>query len=176
MQKLVYTLVMFSIATFSGSAYSQALLEIEWYEPEKYTDVRASYGGRQRFKQSTFKRLDEYILKLAQSLPDGHKLKLKVTDLDLAGHVWPSSFVGFGNGASDIRVIKGVDIPRMYFSYQLIDGKDDLVQQADVKLKDMAFLQTHNSHFSKDGLRYEKNMLKRWFNQEFKNVVEVNKS
>ena len=92
---------------------------------------------------------------------------MKVSDLDLAGQVWPASFVGLGHSTSDVRVIKNIDIPRMNFSYQLLDESGQVLQQAEVKLKDMSFLDRGSHFFRNEPLRYEKNMLKRWFEQEF---------
>jgi hypothetical protein len=41
------------------------------------------------------------------------------------------------------------------------------MQQADVKLKDMSFLDRIGGSIRNEALRYEKHMLKRWFNKEF---------
>ena len=92
---------------------------------------------------------------------------MKVSDLDLAGQVWPASYLGLGHSTSDVRIIKNIDIPRINFSYQLLDESGEVVQKADVKLKDMSFLDRSNHFFKSESLRYEKNMLQRWFKQEF---------
>jgi hypothetical protein len=97
---------------------------------------------------------------------------MKVSDLDLAGQVWPASFVGLGHGTSDVRVIKNIDIPRMKFSYQLVDESGQVLQQAEVNLKDMSFQERSNHLFRNEPLRYEKNMLKRWFAQEFELQID----
>jgi hypothetical protein len=55
----------------------------------------------------------------------------------------------------------------------------DVLQQAEVKLKDMSFLDRSNFFFRNETLRYEKEMLKRWFNQEFDSHIgqkDVNKN
>jgi hypothetical protein len=151
----------------SSQAVAEEKVEIEWDKPEKYRDVRPSNESRKRFRESTFKRINEYMNKLALELPADKRLLMKVSDLDLAGQVWPASFVGLGHSSSDVRVIKNIDIPRINFSYQLLDESGQVVQEADVKLKDMSFLDRSNHFFKSESLRYEKNMLKRWFNEEF---------
>ncbi|WP_339720949.1 DUF3016 domain-containing protein [uncultured Paraglaciecola sp.] len=151
----------------SNHVLAEAKVEIEWDKPEKYRDVRPSNESRKRFRETTFERIDEYMNKLALALPDNKKLRMKVSDLDLAGQVLPASFVGLGHSASDVRVIKNIDIPRMKFSYQLLDGSGEVLQQGDVNLKDMSFLERSNSLFRNEPLRFEKNMLKRWFEEEF---------
>jgi hypothetical protein len=151
----------------SNQVLAQAEVEIEWDKPEKYRDVRPSNESRKRFRDATFERINKYMNKLASTLPDNKKLFMKVSDLDLAGEVWPSSFVGLGHSLSDVRVIKNIDIPRMNFSYQLLDESGKVLQQAEVKLKDMSFLDRSSHSFRNEPLRYEKDMLKRWFEQEF---------
>jgi len=151
----------------SNQVFAQAEVEINWDSPEKYRDVRPSNESRKRFRDTTFKRINEYMHELAEALPDNKKLLMNVSNLDLAGEVWPASFVGLGHSASDVRVIKDIDIPRMNFSYQLLDESGQVLQQADVDLKDMSFLNRSSHFFRNEPLRYEKSMLKRWFEEEF---------
>lgn len=155
----------------SSQAAAQAVVEIEWDKPEKYRDVRPSNESRKRFRESTFERIDEYMNELALSLPENNKLLMKVNDLDLAGQVWPASHIGLGYSSSDVRVIKNIDIPRIHFSYQLLDESGEVVQQAEVKLKDMSFLDRGNRFFKSEPLRYEKNMLQHWFKREFADQI-----
>ncbi len=96
---------------------------------------------------------------------------MNVTNLDLAGDVLPASFAGLGQSMSDVRVVKPIYIPRMSFSYQLLSSDGTVLQEKEVKLKDMSFANSHNRFFSSDALRYEKNMLKRWFNAEFESII-----
>lgn len=174
MKKLMIALVASSLGLCSTAVLSQAQVEINWESPEKYRDVRPTMESRVKFREHTFEQLQEYIEELAAQLPDDQKLLLNVTDLDLAGQVWPASFVGFGNSSSDVRVVKHVDIPRMSFSYKLVNTAGDVIQQGDVDLKDMGFMDRANRFFSGENLRYEKNMLKSWFKDEFPPLVVKN--
>ncbi len=100
---------------------------------------------------------------------------MTVTNLDLAGQVWPASFVGFGHSASDVRLVKHHDIPRMNFSYKLTEKDGTVVKEGEVKLKDMGF-QDHIIRASArdEPLRYEKNMIKQWFDDEFPKLIVKN--
>ena len=69
------------------------------------------------------------------------------------------------------RVIKDIDIPRINFSYQLVDNSGDVLQEAEVKLKDMSFLSGSSNFYKSDRLRYEKAMLQRWFKKEFQEYI-----
>jgi hypothetical protein len=167
MRTLYIVIIASVLALISRQTFAKADVEITWQEPEKYRDVRPTNESRERFRKSTFKKLEEYITELAEDLPDGQTLLMTVDDLDLAGQVWPASFVGFGHSASDVRLIKSIDIPRMSFTYQLLDENGQVVQESAVKLKDMSFQSRHNRFFDSETLRYEKNMIHDWFNDEF---------
>jgi hypothetical protein len=98
---------------------------------------------------------------------------MKVSDLDLAGEVWPASYAGLGHSVSDVRIIKNNYIPRINFSYQLVNESGQVLQQSEVKLKDMSFFDRSSHGFRNDSLRYEKVMLKRWFNKEFDSYISL---
>lgn len=155
----------------TSQVMAQTGVEIEWDKPEKYRDVRASNESRKRFRETTFEQINKYMNKLALALPDNKKLVMKVSDLDLAGRIWPASFIGLGLSGADVRVVKSIDIPRINFSYQLLNTSGEVLQEAEVELKDMSFLDRSNPLFRSEALRYEKNMLKRWFNQEFDSQI-----
>lgn len=156
-----------AVSMLTTHAYAAASVEINWKDPESYTDVRPSNESRSGFQKRTFAALEKTFVTLAEALPDGQKLTITVTNLDLAGEVWPSSFVGLGqSAASDVRLIKRIDIPRMKFSYTLTDANGAELKSADVSIKDMGFMDGINRHFNSDPLRYEKAMIEDWFGDE----------
>ncbi|NVK54482.1 MAG: DUF3016 domain-containing protein [Alteromonadaceae bacterium] len=162
-----------ALACLSGIVYAednssneQPLVEITWQEPESYTDVRPSNESRKRFRERVFSELDDYFNKLAEGLPAGQTLSITVTDVDLAGQVWPT----FGTGAQDIRIIESMYIPRMTFSYQLKHG-EQVMKSAEVSLKEMSFMNNASRFRRNEPFAYEKFMIKRWFSQEFDNSV-----
>jgi hypothetical protein len=172
MKKLMAVAFGCSLILGVSNAQAKAEVEITWEKPKEYTDVKPTNQSRTRFREGVFKKLDEHFAELAERLPDGQKLSVTVTDLDLAGQVWPSSFVGLGSGAgSDVRLVKRIDIPRMEFSYTLTDANGAVIKKDDVKIKDMAFQDSIRGHSSNDTLRYEKNMIKEWFDDEFPKLV-----
>lgn len=147
-------------------------VSVTWINPKEFTDIKATNEVRTRFRNRTMEKLHKYIDKLAQDLPEGQMLKFNVTDLDLAGRVWPAHFVGF-NGANDVRVVKQIEIPRMNFSFELVDAKGSVIRAGEKNLKDMAFLDRISSVNRSDSLRHEKTMLKRWFKREFKEELNA---
>jgi len=155
----------------ASQSLAKAEVEIVWENPKEYRDVQPTSQSRSRFREQTFKHLDKYINELAEELPEGQTLSMKVTNLDLAGSVWPASFVGFGHSSSDVRLVKSIDIPRMEFSYVLTDATGTALQEGEVNIKDMNFQHRHNPFFKSETLRYEKNMLRQWFKDEFPELI-----
>ena len=153
-----------------------AEVKITWEEPESYSDVRPTNESRKRFRERTLQELEEHIVDLASDLPESQVLSMTVTNVDLAGQVWPSQFVGFGNGAgSDVRMIKRVDIPRMTFSYSLANADGQVILSGeDVKLKDMDFMESNIRRNRTESLSYEKAMLNDWFSDTFSTQVAAN--
>ena len=153
-----------------------AEVKITWEEPETYSDVKPTNESRKRFRERTLQELEEHIVDLASDLPESQVLSMTVTNVDLAGQVWPSQFVGFGNGAgSDVRIIKRVDIPRMTFSYSLANADGQVILSGeDVKLKDMDFMESNIRRNRTESLSYEKAMLNDWFSDTFSTQVAAN--
>lgn len=148
---------------------------VYWVNPKDFTDIKPSNGIRSKFRNRTMEELHEFVDKLAKKLPEGHKLKLNVTDLDLAGRVWPGHFAGL-NSASDVRVVRKLDIPRLDFSFELMNGSGEVLKSGVKELKDLSFMTRIGGIQKHDSLRYEKNMLKAWFKREFKDELAVNQS
>ncbi|MDM7861726.1 DUF3016 domain-containing protein [Alteromonas sp. ASW11-36] len=162
-----------SPVVFAADEQQSDKVAVVWESPEDYSDVRPANQSRKRFLEQTLNQLEKHFAKLGERLPANYQWNLTVTNLDLAGEVWPSSFVGLGHGADDVRVIKDIDIPRMSFSYQLTDA-GQVVKEADVELKDMGFLQRSLRGFDSEPLRYEKRMLNEWFADEFSEQIAKN--
>ena len=148
-------------------------VSVTWVSPKDFTDMRPGMETRKRFRNNTMERLYEYIEKLANELPEGHKLKLNVTDVDLAGQVWPGGFVGFNN-PNDVRIIRQVDVPRIDFSFELLDQSGKVLKSGEKELKDLAFQERIAGFRRNDSLLYEKNMMKRWFKKEFREELAAN--
>ncbi|OFI34247.1 hypothetical protein BFC17_19195 [Alteromonas lipolytica] len=144
-------------------------VKVTWQDPAAYRDIRPSNESRKGFRNRVFKSLSKYLNELAEALPQNETLSLTVTDLDLAGEVWPT----MRGGAADIRVVDTLYFPRMEFSYELKQG-DKVVKSAQVDLKEMAFMNRISRARSNDALRYEKDMLKRWFDEEFQDTLAKN--
>jgi len=140
-----------------GGATAAGKVELQWIEPQNFRDAGLGSWERER----TLKTLSEYIERLGRRLPDGQVLKLDVTDLDLAGEVWP-------RGAHEIRVLRGgADWPHMSMRYALSGEGGQVLKSGQADIADMAYQFPGRFASGIDGdLAYEKRMLERWFSEQ----------
>lgn len=110
-------------------------LEIEWVEPTSFTDVRSANTSNAKYRKRVFAQLESHLNELARQLPEGQRLSMSVTNLDLAGRVEPGSMLGLSGGMTDIRVIRDIDIPRMSFSFTIVDAAGEVIKQDNVDRK-----------------------------------------
>lgn len=140
-------------------------VEVTYIEPQNFADT----GRNALDREQTLKLMSEYLQSLGAKLPQGQTLRLEVTDLDLAGIVEPFGWRSGGIG-NEVRVMRGrADWPHMNLRYTLVaDGR--VLKTGAAKLADMNYM--HSLHgreqaHSNDALAYEKNMVRRWFDETF---------
>jgi len=146
-----------SAAALHGVAYAQGKADVQWIEPQNFRDAGLGTWERDR----TLRALGEYIDRLARRLPDGQVLKLEVTDLDLAGEVWPRS-------THEVRIVRGgIDWPHMSMRYSLTGEGGKVLKSGQADLVDMGYLFAGRFASSIEGdFAYEKRMLDRWFSEQ----------
>jgi len=164
MKTLTTTLLaLFTIVSLQSVAYA-ATSEVTWTDYKKYRDIDPGNEGRKRFRERTFKNLEKHFTKLADKLPEGQVLKIDVTDVDLAGDTNAA-------GIHRTRIIKQIYMPRMNFSYELLDANGKVIQSDKVVIKDMNFMSGSNLKYRSKSLGYEKKMLDDWFKDTFNAII-----
>ncbi len=138
-----------------------ATTTVKWTNPEKYRDIYPGEEHRKKFKAQVFSTLEQHFARLAASLPEGQRLSIEVTDLDLAGDVHQG-------GIRRIRIIKDLFFPRIQFAYQLTDGANNIIEADEINLKDMNFMHTASLRYHNERFSYEKRMLDDWFRTTFR--------
>jgi hypothetical protein len=150
-------------------------VSVEWVKPEDFRDVRHPSVSKAKYREQVFAKLETHFDKLAEDLPEGYHLALKVTNLDMAGEVQTATqagLIGMHYRASasfqEYRIMRDIDIPRMTFSFELRNADGQIVQsEEEVKLKDVGFLNRTSTRFKNRPLKYEKAMVSRWFKETF---------
>lgn len=147
-------------------ARTVARAEVVFFEPEKFTDVRDSQMGD--YKRTTYlDQIRDHLLEQAKYfVPDGHKLTVTFTDIDMAGDFEPWRGARF----DDIRVVKDLYPPRVKLSFRLTDADGNVVKQGDRQLSDLAFMMKIPMGFRDDSVRHEKALLDDWLRADFPRV------
>jgi hypothetical protein len=144
----------------SGSIFANGAATVTWSNPEAYKDVMSSNGSQEEFMASTFHELETSIQEMASSLPDGQKLEMVITDVDLAGDV---KLTGARAQHQDVRVVKDIYPARISFSYRLLDSSGKTLKEGNEKLKSRSTSASTMRTSSNGPLEIEKRMLKSWF-------------
>lgn len=162
------------IAFFTAGAWANGeqpwpsqdgVVTVVWQEPDDYRDVKTGSGIQSRYQNHVFATLGQHLQrKIEPLLSEGQKATITVTDLDLAGDVRPT----FGATPNDIRVVKGVYPPRMTFSYQVINGNNEVKASGKEDLSDLGFDNRSGMPYRNESLRYEMIMLDDWISRTLK--------
>lgn len=139
-------------------------VDVAFDQPEKFTDVRDSYTGTDKGRDGLLGLLKEHLQQRApRYLPEGQKLSVTFTDVDLAGDYEPWRGVNF----HDVRIVKDIYPPRLNFTYKVTDASGAVVKEGSEKLVELAFQMSASPMSSQDSLRYEKAMLDNWLRDTF---------
>ena len=151
------TAALMSFNTFAGNAV------VEWYQPEKFADIKSNSGKQQeKYIQETTQELEEHFQKIAEKrLPENMTLVVRVTDLDMAGRV---------NQGRSGRPMDKTTYPSIRMDYALIENGERIhvsrTTFADQRYLERGFfMKTKNNYF------YEKELITRWFNNEVKSAL-----
>ena len=164
--------VLFAALAIVGAGTVQALdpvkgpsrVEVVFFEPEKFTDVRDAYMGSDKGRDSTLELLKDYVTtRGVRGLLPGQKLAITFTDVDLAGDFEPWR----GGQWGDVRIVKDIYPPRISLAFRLTDAAGAVVNEGKRDLRDMAFMMKLTMGFRDDALRHEKALLDDWLSAEF---------
>jgi hypothetical protein len=151
------------LAVGAAETRTIARAEVQFFEPQKFTDVRDSYMGDPD-RTTYLEQIRDHLLEQAKYyVPEGHKLSVTFTDIDMAGDFEPWR----GPRWDDIRIVKDIYPPRMVLSFRLTDAAGNVVKEGKRDLKDLAFMMKISMSFRDDPVRHEKALLDDWLRSEF---------
>ena len=139
-------------------------VEVNFVEPENFTDAADGQRGSDFGREKKLDELRDYLVRRAPSfIPQGQRLEITITDVDLAGEIEP----WLSPQAHDVRLIKDIYHPRIDLSYKLIDAATGaVVKEAKSRLRDITF--NMNIYPNRNDPRvYEKGLLDNWLRGEF---------
>ena len=153
------TLILCAAALLGSANAFAAEVEVQWQEPEKFTDIRPANDTRAAYRERVMKKFAGFFQELSTSLPEGYTWQVSVSDIDLAGDV--DYFAG--GSCNPLRVVKEIYSPAIRFSHVLLDQYGEQVASGEEKLRDMGFMHSLRSVSKSEEFHYEKQMLEDWF-------------
>ena len=132
---------------------------VEWVNPERFTDAAPVHPHATTAEMLEPLRV-HLVRRASERLPAGQLLDVWITDVDLAGDMWPvQRFV------NPVRVVKNIYPPRVDLRFRLADANGAVLKEGSRTLRDTSFL-LHRKGDPGDPLRYEKSMIDRWLHAE----------
>lgn len=163
---LALTVLSPAVALRAEEIRTIARAEVLFFEPEKFTDVRDSYMG-DATRTTYLEQIRDHVLEQAKYyVPEGHRLSVTFTDIDMAGDFEP----WHGPRWDDIRVVKDIYPPRILLTFRLTDAAGNVVKEGKRDLRDLAFMMKITMSFRDDPVRHEKALLDDWLRSEFPRV------
>jgi len=154
------------IALQAAGTRTIARAEVLFFEPQKFTDVKDSSMGDSA-RTTYLEQIRDHLLEQAKYyVPEGHKLAVTFTDIDMAGDFEPWR----GPRWDDVRIVKDIYPPRMTLTFRLTDAEGNVVKEGKRDLKDLAFMMKITMSFRDDSVRHEKALLDDWLRAEFPRV------
>ena len=155
-----------AVHAFTAAA-GKPRLEVVFLEPEKFTDVRDSYMSSDVDRSGYLDQIRDYLVSQSRyCVPEGQKLFITITDVDMAGDFEP----WHGPQWNDVRIVKDIYPPRIKLSFRLVDAEGNVLKQGDRDLRDLAFMMRISIVDRNDPVRYEKALLDDWMRSEFPRV------
>jgi hypothetical protein len=137
-------------------------VDVTFVDTERYVDA----GDGAAEQRQNLGELERQLRRLgSQVTPPGQRLRLEITQVDLAGRLLP--FVG-GRGAQPTRVLDGgADWPRIDLRWQRVGSDGEVIGRGDASIDDKTYLQRRLPTSGIDRLPYEQRMLAEWFTRTF---------
>jgi hypothetical protein len=159
---LLPTLLLSAVSVGSACTEGTAVrIAIVFVQPQYFTDVR--YSKAEPNSVALLNELHKFMCKLGERyIPEDMQLEIKVTDIDLAGDFEPWRGPQFGA----VRIIREIYPPHISLEFRLTDDSGNVVSAGNREISDSAY-QARLVRSPDDYLRYEKDILRDWFHNEF---------
>lgn len=142
--------------------------EVAFDHPENFTDVKDGNIPTERGRDAILSRIREFVVsRSGLLLPEGYRLRITFTDIDLAGDFEP--WRGHGQW-DDVRIIKPIYPPAFKFTYSVTDPSGKVVKTGSENIRDLNFQMRVVSATDDDPLRYEKDILNDWLHSALRDL------
>jgi len=135
-------------------------VELTWKDPDSYRDIRPADEAAKRFRERLFRNIEQHLQHLAEKLPEGSRLEITFTNLDLAGEVQTGRH-------GSVRIIRDTQPARLEFSYRCLDSHGNITQEGSEQLWGTTTSSARLDTRRNEPFAVEKSLLTRWFNRTF---------
>ena len=150
------------ISAAPKASTADSLIQVEFVNPEKFTDLKADASGSRKGQDSYLQQLKGYLIRQAGSqLPQGQRLSVSITDINMAGEFEP----WHGQSLTNVRVVKDQYPPRIDLSFKVTDAKGKIIREGSRELKNLSFMRDAAIN-RQDPLRHEKKLLDDWLRRD----------
>lgn len=140
-------------------------VQVAWTDPAQFTELRLSGNRWEARRGNWVHQLAEHLqARASRQLPEGQRLDVTITDIRRAGDYEP----GRGPDMDRIRIMRDIHWPRITLQFTRQDAAGNVIDQGERVLSDPAYLQGRSLAGRNDPLRFEKALLDRWVQQEFR--------
>jgi hypothetical protein len=162
--RVLTTVAVVAVLVFGASAALAGTAEVNFLDPNGYSDPGAKGGMREQpTREVVLREIRAHLTDLAQrNLGPNQTLKIDIVDIDIAGRRDT-----LRSGADDVRVYDDISPPRIKLRFAL-EENGRAVTSGDETISDPTYLNSvGRSSTSGDAIRYERAMLTKWFLARF---------
>ena len=147
-------------------AAAQDRTEVIFVHPENFIDIKDYYNPTDKGEAAILRRIRTFLIHDTERLvPEGDKLTITFTNIDLAGEFEPWRGVHW----QDVRIYTENYPPTFTFTYSVTDSAGRVVRQGSEALRGTDYL-LHEPRDTIDTLRYDKDVLDGWALQALKGL------
>jgi hypothetical protein len=140
---------------------------VVFVEPEKFTDFNSDGYGMPSDRDIKYltELFTDHLEGLAKRfIPEGERLEITFTDIDLAGRFEPER----GPQMQNIRIYRDITYPRMTFSFRHLDADGQVISEGERKLTDLNYNMKIRLPGGDDEFRPDRDLLTDWMASTFR--------
>jgi hypothetical protein len=141
---------------------------VNWTDPAQFSEIRFTRDRFDATRGDWVRKLALHLQKRAgRQLPDGERMEVQITDIDLAGEYEPERTFNFNSA----RVLRDIYPPRIELKFTRFDEQGQVIAEGERKLRDLSYLHNIPLANRNDSLRYEKRLLDDWLRKELRETM-----
>ncbi|MFW5882893.1 MAG: DUF3016 domain-containing protein [Verrucomicrobiota bacterium] len=140
---------------------------VELKNPKEFHDLRIGFASTQKDFDKFKRDITEYLeQKAPRYLPDGARLHLTFTEVDMAGRIEIRR-------GTDIRVMRDIYAPQLEFTYKIESATGETLVEGETREIGVGYLTDYHTGARLETFEYEQFLLRDWL-REISDQLEEN--